>query len=122
MLWTGRVDSQDLDFVVAMLALHDEKMKTKLVKFRDAQSEKVRKATLPDDELAGYPVETDLEEALKKHRPDAVIVANPTSLHLDVALPAVQAGCAILLEKPMAPNEADCRKILHDFFRFKRED
>jgi predicted dehydrogenase len=63
---------------------------------------RTRKATLPDDELAGYPVETDLAEALKKHKPDAVIVANPTSLHLDIAIPAAQAGCHILLEKPVS--------------------
>ncbi len=63
---------------------------------------RTRKATLPDDELADYPVETDLGEALKKHKPDAVIVANPTSLHLDVAIPAVEAGCHILLEKPVS--------------------
>ena len=60
------------------------------------------RATLPDDELAGYPVETDPAEALKKHKPDAVIVANPTSLHLDVAVPAAEAGCHILLEKPVS--------------------
>jgi predicted dehydrogenase len=59
-------------------------------------------ATLSDDELAGYPVETDLIEALKKHKPDAVIVANPTALHLDIAIPAAEAGCAILLEKPVS--------------------
>jgi predicted dehydrogenase len=63
---------------------------------------RTRKATLPDDELAGYPVETDLADALKKHQPDAVIVANPTSLHLDIAIPAAEAGCAILLEKPVS--------------------
>ncbi|HUM28230.1 MAG TPA: Gfo/Idh/MocA family oxidoreductase [Anaerolineales bacterium] len=63
---------------------------------------RTRKATLPDDELAGYPVETDLAEALKKHKPDAVVVANPTSLHLDVAIPAAEAGCHILLEKPVS--------------------
>lgn len=63
---------------------------------------RARKATLSDDELAGYPVETDLTEALKKHKPDAVIIANPTALHLDVAIPAAQAGCTILLEKPIS--------------------
>lgn len=63
---------------------------------------RTRKATLPDDELAGYPVETDLQEAIKTHKPDAVIVANPTSLHLDVAIPAAEAGCHILLEKPVS--------------------
>jgi len=65
---------------------------------------RTRKATLPDDELAGYPVETDIHEALKKHKPDAVFVANPTALHLDVAIPAAEAGCAILLEKPISDS------------------
>jgi len=63
-------------------------------------------ATLSDDELAGYPVETDIHEALKKHKPDAVIVANPTALHLDIAIPAAEAGCAILLEKPISDSLA----------------
>ncbi len=59
-------------------------------------------ATLPDDELTGYPVETDLQEALEKYRPAAVIVANPTALHLGVAIPAAEAGCAVLIEKPVS--------------------
>lgn len=59
------------------------------------------KSQLPDAELAGYTVETDLDAALA-HKPDAVIVANPTALHLDVALPAVERGCHILLEKPIS--------------------
>ena len=63
---------------------------------------RTHKATLPDEELAGYPVEADLEEALQKHKPEAVIVANPTSMHLDVAIPAAEAGCHILLEKPVS--------------------
>ncbi|MBI5945498.1 MAG: Gfo/Idh/MocA family oxidoreductase [Chloroflexi bacterium] len=71
---------------------------------RDIVLLRSHRATLPDDELAGYPVETDLQEALKKHKPDAVIVANPTALHLDVAIPAAEAGCAILLEKPVSDS------------------
>ena len=67
---------------------------------------RTRKATLPDDELTGYPVETDLQKALTKHKPNAVIVANPTSMHLDVALPAAEAGCHILLEKPVSHSLA----------------
>lgn len=58
-------------------------------------------STLPDDEINGLPVETSLAAALS-HRPDAVIIANPTALHLDVALPAAQAGCHILMEKPVS--------------------
>jgi predicted dehydrogenase len=63
---------------------------------------RTRKATMPDDELAGYPTETNIDEALKNHKPNAVIIANPTSLHLDVAIPAAKAGCHILLEKPVS--------------------
>jgi len=63
---------------------------------------RTRKATLSDDELAGYPVETDIREALEKQKIDGVVVANPTSLHLDVAIPAAEAGCHILLEKPVS--------------------
>lgn len=69
---------------------------------RDIVLLRSHRATLPDDELAGYPVETDLQEALKKHKPNAVIVANPTSLHLQTAVPAAEAGCHILLEKPIS--------------------
>ncbi len=54
-----------------------------------------------DSELAGYPVETDLQHALA-FRPDAVIVANPTAKHLDVAIPAAEAGCHIFMEKPLS--------------------
>lgn len=60
-------------------------------------------STLPDDEIAGFPVETNLDAALA-HHPDAVIISNPTALHLDVAIPAAEAGCAILLEKPIADS------------------
>lgn len=59
------------------------------------------RSTLPGDEIAGLPVETEVRAALD-HHPDAVIIANPTALHLDVAIPAAEQGCAILLEKPIA--------------------
>ena len=61
-------------------------------------------STLPEDELRGFAVETDLAEALKRHQPAAVIVANPTALHLDIAIPAADAGCSILLEKPISDS------------------
>ena len=60
------------------------------------------KSTLPDEELKGMPVEADVETALKRHRPQAVIVSNPTALHLDVAIPAARAGCHLLIEKPVS--------------------
>ncbi len=35
-------------------------------------------------------------------KPDAVLVCNPTALHMQVAIPAAKAECHILLEKPLA--------------------
>jgi predicted dehydrogenase len=58
-------------------------------------------SSLPEDALAGLPVETDLQAALAQH-PQAVIVSNPTALHLSVAIPAAEAGCSLLLEKPVS--------------------
>ncbi len=62
------------------------------------------RATLPEEELGDWPTETDLETALRRHKPEAVIVANPTALHLSVAIPAARAGSAILLEKPVSDS------------------
>jgi len=62
---------------------------------------RTQRSSLPDDELAGFLVETDLQAALA-HNPQAVIISNPTSLHLEVAIPAAEAGCSILLEKPVS--------------------
>ncbi len=68
---------------------------------RDIGFFRTHRSTLPDDELTGYLVETDLQAALA-HRPAAVIIANPTAAHLDIAIPAAATGCHLLLEKPIS--------------------
>jgi predicted dehydrogenase len=60
-------------------------------------------STLSDEEIDGLAVETDLEAAFG-HKPDGIIISNPTALHMDVAIPAARAGCSILMEKPIAAN------------------
>lgn len=96
---------------------------------RDIVLYRTGRSTLSDDELRGFAVETDLAAALA-HCPDGVIIANPTALHLDVALPAAKAGCSILMEKPISSDlkrvdelsaalEAGGGKLLMGFqFRF----
>jgi predicted dehydrogenase len=71
---------------------------------------RTHRATLPEDELAGVPVETDLRRALG-HKPEAVIVANPTALHLEVAIPAAEAGCHLLIEKPVSHSLEGIEKL-----------
>jgi len=56
---------------------------------------------------------SDWSEAASKPRfADAAIIATPDSLHVDPAIALAEKGYHILLEKPMAPNEADCRRII----------
>lgn len=43
---------------------------------------------------------------------DAVIIATPDAQHVEPALAFADRGYAMLLEKPMAPNAADCRRIV----------
>ncbi len=78
---------------------------------RDILLYRTHQSTLPDEELAPFPVETDLDAALA-HQPDAVIVSNPTAMHLDVAIPAAKAGCHLLLEKPVSDRMDDRVDIL----------
>ncbi len=51
--------------------------------------------------LGDLACEHDLARALARH-PAAVVVANPTALHLDAALAAARAGAHLLLEKPVS--------------------
>lgn len=43
---------------------------------------------------------------------DAVIIATPDALHTEPAIAMAGKGYHILLEKPMSPCEADCRRII----------
>lgn len=58
-------------------------------------------STLPDDEFYDFPVELDLEKVFID-QPDAVIVSNPTALHMAVAEQAAKANSNIFLEKPIS--------------------
>jgi predicted dehydrogenase len=43
---------------------------------------------------------------------DAVVVAVPAGLHEQVAMAAIYAGCAVLVEKPLAPSLAEAVRIV----------
>ena len=71
---------------------------------RDILLLRTGRSSLPDEEFSTFPVETEMEAALA-YQPDAVIISNPTALHLDLAIPAAEAGCHLLLEKPISHSE-----------------
>jgi predicted dehydrogenase len=43
---------------------------------------------------------------------DAVVVATPTTFHLDVALAAIEKGLPVLIEKPLAATTEEARRIV----------
>lgn len=54
----------------------------------------------------------ELDELLAGPLPDAVIVSVPTSDHAAVALPLLEAGVPVLVEKPVAANPGDARALI----------
>ena len=58
-------------------------------------------------------VTSDWRELASRPRfADAVIIATQDAMHADPAVAFAQKGYAILLEKPMAPSEAECQRIV----------
>lgn len=70
----------------------------KLVAIADVVEETAKQVA----ELYGVPAYTDHKALLKKERPDAVIIATPTREHYRLTLDALDAGCHVLVEKPIA--------------------
>ncbi len=76
---------------------------------------RTNQSTIRQEDLPKFKVETDLEKALSR-KPDAVIIANPTSLHMEVAIAAAKAGCHLFLEKPISHNldqVKELKNLLH---------
>jgi predicted dehydrogenase len=59
----------------------------------------------------GLKVYGDIKDALPEI--DAVVVATPSSTHLDIAMAAIGAGRHVLIEKPMAVTVADARQLTY---------
>jgi predicted dehydrogenase len=54
---------------------------------------------------------TDYREMLDRGDLDAVVIATPNAFHAPAALAALEAGCHVLVEKPMATSGADARRM-----------
>ncbi len=52
------------------------------------------------------------EQMLQEEQLDIVSVATPTKLHMPLTVKALEAGCHVLCEKPMAMNAVEARQML----------
>ena len=60
----------------------------------------------------GVPCFLDLESLIAKVRPDVVHVCTPHDAHVPVSLAALQAGIAVLQEKPVARTTAEAARLV----------
>ncbi len=60
----------------------------------------------------GIPVYDTLEELLDKTRPEVVYVATATFAHVEPTVSALQAGCHVILDKPMGVNRAEADRMV----------
>ena len=75
--------------------------------------EHYRQAIAQTYDVPAANVFADWREAASRPRfADAVVIATPDALHAEPAIAFARLGYAMLLEKPMAPNAEDCRRIV----------
>jgi predicted dehydrogenase len=60
----------------------------------------------------GCPRYQEAAAMLESEELDAVVIANPNALHVDTALTCLEAGVAVLLEKPVAVDYAQSRRLV----------
>lgn len=70
-----------------------------------------RLSVLDDRDIAEFPSTGSLDEALS-YRPKVAVIATPTAKHLEIALPAAEAGCDLYIEKPLGRELKDIERLL----------
>ncbi len=95
------------DIMHAHLAALKENPEYKLVAICRRTEDKLRQQA---EELGceGY---TDYHDLLAAG-PDVVLVSLPHGLHAQVTIEALEAGCHVMVEKPMATSVAECNEML----------
>jgi len=62
--------------------------------------------------LAHLPLHHSFEETLTELKPDVVAIATYSDSHADYAIKALEAGCHVFVEKPLAPTYAEAKRIV----------
>jgi predicted dehydrogenase len=83
--------------IVGLCDLVEDNIKDKILKFNLSNS------------IHTY---TDYQEMLAKEQPDLVAIATESGKHAQIALDSLDAGCNIIIEKPIALSLADADKII----------
>ncbi len=93
--------SKDID-VVALCDVSEERLK----EWQDRY-----------DVKAGY---ADYRQMLTREDLDAVVVVTPDHLHTEITCAALEAGCDVLVEKPLATDIVECHRVITTAKKHKR--
>ncbi len=63
-------------------------------------------------ELAGYGIRSSFSDVLAEERPDVASINTYSDSHADYAVEALEAGCHVFVEKPLATTVADARRVV----------
>lgn len=83
----------------------------KMVAFCDIVKERAEKAAKEYGE-EGARVYTDYKEMLEKEKLEVVHVCTPNKSHSPITVAALESGCHVMCEKPMAKTYADAKAML----------
>jgi predicted dehydrogenase len=64
---------------------------------------------------------TDYREMLEKQKPDIVTIATESGKHAEITINCLEAGCHVIVEKPMALSTADADKMIAAAKKNKRK-
>jgi predicted dehydrogenase len=86
-----------------------EHPRAEVVALADINGERLKKV---NEELRVPKLYTSVEEMLKNEKLDVVSVATPNKFHKPLTVQALEAGCHVLCEKPMAMNAGEAQQML----------
>ncbi len=75
-------------------------------------SRSIKSRTDIPDHLKDYPLYEDFDTALAEAKPDGVSINSWPNSHADYAIRAMDAGCHVFMEKPIATNIEDAEKVV----------
>jgi predicted dehydrogenase len=62
--------------------------------------------------LAGHPIRRSFEDAIRDEKPDVASINTYSDSHADYAVLALEAGCHVFVEKPLATTVADAKRVV----------
>jgi len=83
----------------------------------DVSDDRVREWQTRYGVKAGY---SDYRQMLAKEKLDAVVIVTPDHLHTQITCDAIEAGCDVLVEKPLATDIVECDRIIKMAQKAKR--